>query len=463
MAITTTPFVDESRIHRLRGGPPVPGKYLLYLMQQSQRTRFNHALEYAAGQANALGLPLLVGFGLMEGYPEATLRHYQFMMEGLCDVAENLAQRGIGFCVLHGSPVEAGLALSRNAALMVCDRGYLRHQRLWRTHLADESPCPVVEVESDAVVPVACASGKREYAARTLRPKIERLLDSHLTGLSPTPLTSPFPPSLLPPDRIDPLHGVPERFAVDRRVAPVRRFKGGEAEALNRLRRFVKTTLPRYATLRNKPEENAVSEISPYLHFGQLSPLEAALAVSHDGAGHPEAVAVFLEELIVRRELAINYAWFEPRYDTFEAATPAWAVATLAARAIAKDRYTLGQLTACDTHDPYWNAAMAEMVHTGFMHNYMRMYWGKKILEWHRDARDAYRTALYLNNRYFLDGRDPNSFAGVGWIFGLHDRAWPSQPGFGKVRSMKAAALKRKCNIDGYVKRVAALVRAEGR
>jgi len=461
MAISSNPFVDTTRVHHLSGAHPVPGRYVLYLMQQSQRTRFNHALEYAAQQANDLALPLLVGFGLMEGYPEATARHYHFMMQGLCDVTKQLEERGIGFAILKGSPVQAAAKLGKNAALIVCDRGYLRYQRSWRTEIATAAPCPVVEVESDAVVPVECASGKREYAARTLRPKIERLLDRYLVGLTPTPLNTPFPSSLLPSKRIDPTRSVPDSFSVDRCVGPVTRFKGGEKEAQKRLRHFVTETLPRYATHRNKPEENAISEISPYLHFGQLSPLEAALTVSHDGKSHPEAVAVFLEELIVRRELAINYTWFEPDYDSFEAATPAWAVETLSGRGINNNLYAKEELIACATHDPYWNAAMAEMVHTGFMHNYMRMYWGKKILEWFADADEAYNTAIYLNNRYFLDGRDPNSYAGVGWTFGLHDRAWPNQPGFGKVRSMKASGLKRKCNIEGYVQRVDELVRAE--
>lgn len=461
MAITANPFIDETRIHRLGAPQPVSAPYVLYLMQQSQRTRFNHALEYAARQANALGLPLLTGFGLMDGYPEATHRHYHFMMEGLCNVAKNLEKRKIGFSILGGTPPEAARKLGSRAALIVCDRGYLRHQRLWRKEIAATAPCPVVEVESDVVVPVACASGKREYAARTLRPKIEGIMDRYLVGLSPTPLQNPFPPALLPRDRIDPCAGVPPHVTCGGTVGPVKRFKGGEKEAQKRLRRFITKVLPRYATHRNKPEENAISELSPYLHFGQLSPLDAALAASQGGTDTPEAVAVFLEELIVRRELAVNYAWFEPGYNDFQAAAPNWAKETLAARGMKTDLYTLEQLTACDTHDPYWNAAMAEMVHTGFMHNYMRMYWGKKILEWHRDAEKAYQTAIYLNNRYFLDGRDPNSYAGVGWIFGLHDRAWPSQPGFGKVRSMKASGLKRKCNIEGYVQRVAKLVRAE--
>ncbi|WP_300667587.1 deoxyribodipyrimidine photo-lyase [Desulfoluna sp.] len=461
MVITATPFIDESRLHRLNETQPVPGRYVLYLMQQSQRTRFNHALEYAVRQANTLGLPLLVGFGLMEAYPEATYRHYHFMMEGLVEVMKRLDERGIGFCILNGTPVDAAIKLGEEAAFLVCDRGYLRHQRMWRKEMAKRIPCPVMEVESDAVIPVEVASIKREYAARTLRPKIERLLDRYLIGLVPTPIENPCPSTLLPSDRINPLKSLPGSFHVDRDVGATERFKGGEKEALRRLHLFVDEGLPRYATHRNRPEENAISEISPYLHFGQLSPIEAALAVSHNDAGHSDSVAVFIEELIVRRELAVNYAWYEPDYDTFEATAPAWAIETLAARGIKKDLYTREQLTACATHDPYWNAAMAEMVHTGFMHNYMRMYWGKKILEWHRDAKEAYQTALYLNNRYFLDGRDPNSYAGVGWIFGLHDRAWPNQPGFGKVRSMMASGLKRKCNIEGYVERVAELVRAE--
>ncbi|VFQ45419.1 deoxyribodipyrimidine photo-lyase [Desulfoluna butyratoxydans] len=458
MVITANPFIDATRIHHLSNRRPTRGRYVLYLMQQSQRTRFNHALEYAVQRANDESLPLLTVTGLMEGYPEATWRHYHFMMEGLCDVQKNLKVRDIGFSILPGVPAEVALGLSDDAALIVCDRGYLRHQRSWRLKIAASSPCPVVEVESDAVVPVECASAKREYAARTIRPKIERLLDRYLVGLAPTPVKVPFPPALLPKGAIDPSKGVPDHFNVDRSVAPVSRFKGGEDEAQEKLAHFVSEILPRYASLRNKPEENAISEISPYLHFGQLSPLDAALAASHGGASCPEDVAVFLEELIVRRELAINYAWFEPDYDTFEAAAPAWAQETLAARGMQKDLYTKEELTACKTNDPYWNAAMAEMVHTGFMHNYMRMYWGKKILEWSHDAKEAFETALYLNNRYFLDGRDPNSYAGVGWTFGLHDRAWPQQPGFGKVRSMKASGLKRKCNIEGYVKRVEELV-----
>lgn len=463
MVISANPFIDETRIHRLCGGSTDSGQYVLYAMEQSQRTRFNHALEFAVQQANTLGLPLLVGVCLSKTGPEASWRHTQFIMEGFCGLEKDLKKRDIGFCMFAESYPDTLRRLGRDAALIVCDRGYLPAQRQWKKEVADSATCPVVEVESDAVVPVSCASNKREYAARTIRPKIERLLDRYLTGLVPTPVAVAFPTSLLPQDRLDPTKGIPKGFAMDRSIKPVARFKGGEKEAQKRLRHFVNTTLPRYATHRNKPEENAISEISPYLHFGHLSPLDAALAVSHGGTDHPDAVAVFLEELIVRRELAINYAWFEPQSDTFEAATPAWAVETLEARGMKETLYTREELIACTTHDPYWNAAMAEMVHTGFMHNYLRMYWGKKILEWHRDAKEAYQTAIDLNNRYFLDGSDPNSYAGVGWTFGLHDRAWPNQLGFGKVRSMKASGLKRKCNIEGYVKRVEGLVKKEGK
>lgn len=461
MVISATTAIDPTRVHFLAGGKSPPGHYVLYLMQQSQRTRYNHALEFAAQQANTLKIPLLVGFGLKGASPEGTHRHTQFIMEGLCGLGPRLEERGIGFCILMASPSKTAQRLGRDAALIVCDRGYLRHQRLWRHETVTDASCPVVEIESDAVVPVSCASNKREYAARTLRPKIERILDRYLTELRPTPLKIPFPASRLPTDRIDPLKKIPHGLISDRHVGPVGRFKGGETEGQKRLHHFIQERLSRYATHRNRPEETAISELSPYLHFGQLSALDAAMAVSHHGKKYPDAVAIFIEELIIRRELAINYTWFEPRYDTFEAAAPSWAVETLESRDIPESLYTREQLIAGTTHDPYWNAAMAEMVHTGFMHNYMRMYWGKKIVEWHPDARTAYQTALYLNNRYFLDGSDPNSYTGVGWLFGLHDRAWPPQPGFGKVRSMKASGLRRKCKIEDYVHNVAERVKRE--
>jgi len=203
--------------------------------------------------------------------------------------------------------------------------------------------------------------------------------------------------------------------------------------------------------------------MSLYLHFGQISPLELALRLTRLPSPLQEGRDAYLEELIVRRELAANFVHFTPDYDAFSS-LPDWARRTLDAHS--KDPrnpfYGPEQLEKAQTHDPYWNAAMVEMKVTGYMHNYMRMYWGKKILEWSSSPEVAYRTLLALNNRYFIDGRDPNSYANAGWIFGLHDRPWGGRSVYGTVRSMSAAGLERKCDIDAYVRKVERLAREAG-
>jgi deoxyribodipyrimidine photo-lyase len=214
-----------------------------------------------------------------------------------------------------------------------------------------------------------------------------------------------------------------------------------------------------------------------YLHFGQISPIwlvlearrraAAARAESDEGASdaetahaRAESVDSFIEELVVRRELAHNYVFYEENYDSYHALPP-WALQTLTEHAGDERSYLYSdaELAEAATHDEYWNAATREMTYTGYMHNYMRMYWGKKILEWSPDPETAFNRALELNNRYFLDGRDPNSYANVAWIFGLHDRPWQERPIFGKVRIMKASGLKRKCDMPGYLAKVEGLTR----
>jgi deoxyribodipyrimidine photo-lyase len=242
-------------------------------------------------------------------------------------------------------------------------------------------------------------------------------------------------------------------------VQPVASFKGGSSRALERLEQFCKNSLPYYHTLRNDPAQEHQSNLSPYLHFGQISPLTVALAVKAARGAPQEARDAFLEELIVRRELAVNFVYYEQNYHSYDC-LPDWAKRTLDEHR--KDErphlYSREQLEAAHTHDPYWNAAMEEMRLTGKMHGYMRMYWGKKILEWSETPERAYATALHLNNRYFLDGRDPNSFAGVAWCFGKHDRPWTERPIFGKTRYMADSGLRRKFDMDGYLRRVNALL-----
>jgi deoxyribodipyrimidine photo-lyase len=451
--------IQPTRIQALNGRRIQKGRYVLYWMQQSQRAEYNHALEYAIQQANALGQGVLVGFGLMDDYPEANVRHYTFMLEGLQETQATLAKQGIKMVVQKGSPPEIALSLGTNASLIVCDRGYLRHQKAWRTRVARSAACAVVQVESDVVVPIEIASVKAEYAARTIRPRIHRHLDDYLMPFRSGRVKKKSLDITI--DSLDLTHidALVRKLSLDQRVTPVSRFfKGGTTQARARFDTFIQTQFHRYVENRNQPRTDDVSHMSPYLHFGQISPLYLALRVKAEGQGLGEAQEAYLEELIIRRELAMNFAHYNPKYDAF-ACLPQWARTSL--KQHQKDPrqsiYTRSQLENANTHDPYWNAAMQEMKITGFMHNYMRMYWGKKILEWSRTPAHAFRTTLAINNTYFLDGRDPNSYAGVAWIFGMHDRAWFERPIFGKVRYMAASGLERKCDIQGYVDNVQSL------
>jgi deoxyribodipyrimidine photo-lyase len=442
-------MIHPARIHQLNRKPARNGGFVLYWMQQSQRAEWNHALEYAVERANALGLPVAVVFGLTDDYPEANERHYAFMLEGLAETFRTLEKRGIGAFIGLGHPAEVALKAGRDAALIVCDMGYLRHQAEWRARVADEAGCEVVEVESDVVVPVETASDHPEYMARTIRPKLLKRLDEFLQPVRTVkPRMAANGRELLKGWGRD-IPGV-ESLKLDRSVGAVKKFKGGTAEAKKRLKRFIAESLTVYEAHSNQPQTDDVSELSPYLHFGQISPLYMALEIQK-----ADPKSRFLEQLIVRRELAVNLVWFTPDYDRFSC-LPDWAKLTL--KNHAKDKrevmYTREELEQSQTHDPYWNAAMTEMRVTGFMHNYMRMYWGKKVLEWSPSPEEAFETLLAINNKYFLDGRDPNSYAGVAWVFGKHDTAWAERPVFGKTRCINAAGLERKCDIRAYVEKV---------
>ena len=440
------------------------GTYVLYWMQEAQRSRGNPALEMAIRGADKYGLPVVVCFGLMDGYPEANARHYAFMLDGLADCAANLQKRGIAFVVRRGLPADVAVDMAQDAAAVICDRSYMPAQIGWRDRLAKEAGCAVVQVESEVVVPVDVASEKSEYAARTIRPKIQRVWDEYLVPLDETEpevsadglnVKSDF-------DVSDPAAAL-AALDLDKTVTPVTRFKGGETEARRLLDKFVNNVLDGYADGRNEPSAVQTSFLSPYLHFGQISPVEMALAARDAANGSSDDRGSFIEELIVRRELAMNYVAFEPNFDSYDA-LPDWARKTLSEHEGDEREYvySMAELEACETHDPHWNDAMREMVHTGFMHNYMRMYWAKKILEWSAMPRDAFEITLALNNKYFLDGRDPNSYANVAWCYGLHDRAWTERPVFGKIRYMNANGLNRKFDMAAYTEFVDGLVKAEG-
>lgn len=437
------------------------GSYVLYWMQQSQRAAFNPALEYALEQANELDLPLLVCFGLTS-FPDANARHYDFMLRGLAEVRDRLIARGVGFVIRKAPPHELARRLAADAALVVCDRGYLKIQRTWRAKLAEGLRRRLIQVEGDVLVPVELASAKHEYAARTIRPRIQRVWDDFLDELEPRPVRRRADRLAIAGDvDLDDVGKVVAGLKVDQAVGAVKRFPAGEGAARAQLKAFISGGLSRYAQERGKPEARAASHMSPYLHFGQISPVEIVLAVRRTPASDNRAT--YLEELVVRRELAMNHVFYEPGYDSYSA-MPDWARRTLAEHAgdPRPHLYTREQFEAAQTHDPYWNAAMREMLATGYMHNHLRMYWGKKILQWSASPDEAFETTLALNNRWFLDGRDANSYTNVGWLFGLHDRPWGPQPVFGTVRSMGANTFK-KFDADAYVRQVAGLVAAEVR
>jgi deoxyribodipyrimidine photo-lyase len=445
-------MIQKERIKPLNSKRLRSQSYVLYWIQASQRTEYNHALEYSILKANELNRPVVVFFGLTDDFPEANERHYVFMLQGLKEVQSSLEKRGIKMVIRHNSPQRGVLELSKNACLVIVDRGYLKIQRDWRSFAAENMECPLVQVEGDVVVPVEEASPKEEYSAATFRPKIKKKLDQYLVPLKKANPKiesldmKPYSLDLNNPNKVI------SNLNIDRSVSRVDSFRGGTGEAKKHLENFLKNKLDHFQELRNDPTLDYLSNMSPYLHFGQISPLYIALRVLKTRSSGKDA---FLEELLVRRELSMNFVFYNNNYDAFDG-LPQWAKKTL--REHKKDRreytYTLEELENAEIHDPYWNAAQEEMRITGKMHGYMRMYWGKKILEWTKTPEEAFKTAFYLNNRYEMDGRDPNGFTGVAWCFGKHDRPWRERNIFGKIRYMNASGLRRKFDADLYVQKV---------
>lgn len=448
-------MIQKERIKVLNKKGMKKGAYVLYWMQASQRAEYNHALEYAILKANELHQPVVVFFGITDHFPEGNERHYTFMLEGLKEVKWSLEKRGAQMVILHRSPELGAVQLANKASLVVVDRGYLRIQREWRNYAANQTDCPLIQVESDVIVPVEEASSREEYTAATLRPKINKKL-SHF--LIPLKQHDPVVDSLsLDFDSFDieDIGKAISKLHIDRSVKKVTSFHGGTQEAQKHLQIFLEDKVDHFPELRNEPTLDYLSHMSPYLHFGQISPLFIALkAVETKSPG----TAAFLEELIVRRELSMNFVFYNEQYDSYDG-VPEWAKKTL--RAHQKNKrpylYRLEELETAQTRDPYWNAAQKEMLFKGKMRGYMRMYWGKKMIEWNKNPEEAFRIALYLNNKYELDGRDPNGFTGVAWCFGKHDRPWGERPIFGNVRYMNDKGLKRKFDADGYAKMMSRL------
>jgi deoxyribodipyrimidine photo-lyase len=442
------------RVTVRRDGPPnSDGHCVVYWMQRSQRTLDNPALDAAVTAANLLGKPIVVFFAPIPFYPHGNLRHYAFLEQGIADIAQGCRERNIGFVLRRWADHRLPQFCEEvAAALVVGDENPLRETEDWRQRASKLLRVPFWTVDSDVIVPTRLLL-KEQYAAYTIRPRIHAELARFLQPCgNPRAHVTWNPPKGL--QSLEVGTSITIDWPLDRSVQPVTTFRGGTREGLRLLDDFVKRKLSHYDRDRNHPELNGTSLLSPYLHFGHLGPYTVALAVKKAKVPNADRDA-YLEQLIVRRELAINFVRFNPNYDNVEAAEP-WAGQTL--RQHARDprpvTYTEAQLVNAESHDPLWNAAQRQMVETGWMHNYMRMYWAKKILEWTPSAAVAFQLAVRLNDRYFLDGRDPDGYAGIAWsIVGKHDRAWPERPIFGKIRSMTYQSIHRKFDSKSYIAR----------
>jgi deoxyribodipyrimidine photo-lyase len=448
--------VNYTRARLLKEGSE-DGLPVVYWMSRDQRVRDNWALLFAQDMAMKQHASLAVIFCLVPRFLNATVRHYDFMLTGLKAVEKDLSVKNIPFFLLTGAPdtVIPQFLRTHRVGTLVADFDPLRIKRRWKEDIAKKIVTAFYEVDSRNIVPCWIASPKQEFGAYTFRPKIRRMLKNYLLEF---PLLKKHP-SVWAGDRMHTdWQGVKETLDVDYSVGAVSWIQSGEKASFKALTDFLDARLSRYSTERNNPNNDSQSNLSPYLHFGQLSSQRVALEVmkvSGDNV-HTEAL---LEELIVRRELSDNFCFYNAHYDKFEG-FPAWAQKTLNDHR--KDyrpyQYSLSEFEEAKTHDDLWNAAQMEMVKRGKMHGYLRMYWAKKILEWTATPEEALRVAVYLNDRYELDGRDTNGYTGIAWsIGGVHDRAWSERDIFGKIRYMSYNGCASKFHVKSYVEHIKTL------
>ncbi len=442
---------------RRAGAPDPAGKCIVYWMQRAERGRDNDALDKAIDLGNALGLPVVAYFAGISNFPHANLRHYAFLNQGLVDVEADCAERNVGF-VMRRAPHEDHLRFFADvqAAMVIGDENPMREPERWRVRIADQLTVPFWTVDADVIVPSKLLE-KAQHSGAIARPRIRKLLPE---------FTRPYTNgsadvSWRTPDGLeaDDVHQDMTRDwpQLDRSVRPVEAWPGGRKEAWRRLDLFVNQKLEAYADNRMHPERDATSRLSPYLHFGHIGPLTIANAVDAAVERNPALAAArdsYYNEVITWRELSVNFCRYQADYDNPNCADN-WARETIAKheRDRREQMYTLEQMEGAATYDELWNAAQTQMVRHGWMPNYLRMYWGKKIVEWTPDTPTAMEQMIYLNDKYFLDGRDPNGYASIAWaVLGKFDRPWPERPIFGKRRYMSGASAARKFDAKAYIR-----------
>ncbi|MBB3186088.1 deoxyribodipyrimidine photo-lyase [Microbacter margulisiae] len=441
--------VDVRRVIVRKDYPGRKG-LVVYRMSRDQRVDDNWALLFAQQLADVKNEGLAVVFTLVPHYPNANRRHFDFMIRGLKQVEKHLAAKNIPFFLLMDEqPMSAFADFIReyDVSAVVSDFDPLRHKQAWNKMIDTIDAIAHYEVDAHNIVPCHFVSRKVEFGAYTLRPKIKRLLPDFLTEF----------PELHPQTvqmKAHPIDwvGIKTMLSHSENVEPVNWLQSGEEAAKTVLDQFIATKLSHYDEQRNHPEADGQSHLSPYLHFGQIAAQRVALEIIRNAP--PGGQEAFLEELIVRRELADNFCYYNPLYDQ-TGGFPEWAKKDMELHRndVRLYLYTREELENGETHDPLWNAAQRELTVRGKMHGYLRMYWAKKLLEWTASPEEALQHAIYLNDKYSLDGRDPNGYAGIAWsIGGVHDRAWFPRPVFGKIRYMSLSGCFAKFDVDQYIR-----------
>ncbi len=460
-------MVNQSRLLQLRNEPS-DGSSVIYVMSRDQRVRDNHALLAAQAAALEHNVPLYVLF-ILRAIAGRSREHYEFMLDGLEQVSSELSKQNIPFIMRRGDAKDEIMKFCDevNAGAVFFDFSPLTHARSISRAVADAFTGSVSVVDTHNIIPVWIASDKQEFAAHTLRRKIHKQLETYLE--EPEKLRKHAPTA----KNVASLSSADARKFVS--ILPQSGIsldmKSGEAAARARLKEFIDSELQNYAHGRNDCSTDMQSGLSPYLHYGQISSLRVALDVTaavdtpplllrqakmqkaSDSPSHADGMNALLEEMIVRKELSDNFCFYNQNYKSLNGA-PDWARKTLENHAADQREfiYNLDEWESATTHDDAWNASQMQLSRTGKLHGYLRMYWAKKLLEWSKTPDEALRTAIYLNDKYSIDGGDPNGYVGILWsIAGLHDRAWSERPVYGKIRYMNVAGLKRKYDIDAYI------------
>jgi len=440
--------MNNKRLRILKDGK-LSNAPVVYWMQRDQRVHDNWALIYAQEIAIKIEQPLYVLFNLVPKFLDATFRQYDFMIKGLKEIEDELKKFNINFILTIGNPEEEipNFISKINTSILIADFNPLKIIRRWKKAVADKINVPLHEIDAHNIVPFHQVSDKQEFAAYTIRPKIQKLLPEFLDE---------FPKLKKMKNEIHSKkinwEKVYSSLQINFDIKGIDWLQPGEKAAHKILQDFIDNKFHLYETDRNLPTHDAQSNLSPYFHFGQIAPQRVALVIQHltDCDNSQKA---FLEEMIVRRELSDNFCYYNKNYDSFDG-FPQWAKDSLNLHRKDKREYVYSaeEFEFAKTQDELWNAAQLEMIKKGKMHGYMRMYWAKKILEWSNSPEEALSIAIYLNDKYELDGRDPNGYTGIAWsIGGLHDRAWFERPVYGKIRYMNYNGCAKKFDVKKYI------------